>query len=350
MTRFAWLQARTQVLAAAAAIAVLAVVCAITGVALSRLQGSLLTHCQSGCDLARSQFLSHEQFLQRALDPLAQVAPALFGVFWGAPLIARELDTGTYRLAWTQSVTRTRWLVTKLAVLGVATTVLAGLLTLTITWWYRSLDSLDTNQYAVFDQRDIAPIGYAVFAFATGVLFGAIIRRVLPAMAATLGTFVFARIAISLWVRPHLLPPLHTNLPLLDASRFGFDVSSGSPVTLVASGGAPPNALVVSSQLVTNSGHVASAADRAAFVLQHCPNFPQPPTGAAAIGNALPNAPDPAAFQACQTQAAHFFHLAVTYQPANRYWTFQWLELAIYLTLAFTAALATWWWATRRTI
>jgi len=55
-------------------------------------------------------------FLEAALGLVVLVVPALIGVFWGAPLIARELETGTFRLAWTQSVTRTRWLAVKLGV------------------------------------------------------------------------------------------------------------------------------------------------------------------------------------------------------------------------------------------
>ena len=57
------------------------------------------------------------------------------------------------------------------------TVVISGLLTLTITWWYRALDPLSSNKYAIFDRRDIAPIGYALFAFAAGALIGAVIQR-----------------------------------------------------------------------------------------------------------------------------------------------------------------------------
>ena len=38
--------------------------------------------------------------------------------FWGAPLVTRELEAGTHRLVWNQSVTRTRWLATKLGLIG----------------------------------------------------------------------------------------------------------------------------------------------------------------------------------------------------------------------------------------
>ena len=50
---------------------------------------------------------------------LAYVVPAVIGIFWGAPMIAREIEAGTYRLVWTQSITRTRWLVSKLGVAGI---------------------------------------------------------------------------------------------------------------------------------------------------------------------------------------------------------------------------------------
>ena len=72
-------------------------------------------------------FLSHDKFLRDLLGPLMLAVPALLGIFWGAPLVARELETGTYRLAWTQSVTRTRWLAVKVALVGLASVAVAGL-------------------------------------------------------------------------------------------------------------------------------------------------------------------------------------------------------------------------------
>jgi hypothetical protein len=166
MTRLAWLQARTQTLTSLAILAGLAVLAAITGVQLSHLYSSLVTHCQTGCDLATRRFLSHDHFLSQLFDVLAQLVPALIGIFWGAPLVARELETGTHRLAWTQTVTRRRWVVTKLALAGLASVVVAGALTLTVTWWSRSIDAVSTNQYALFDRRDVVILGYAAFAFA----------------------------------------------------------------------------------------------------------------------------------------------------------------------------------------
>jgi hypothetical protein len=352
MTRFAWLQARTQTLIAAAALAAVAVVAAITGIQLSHLYSSLVAHCHTGCDLATLQFLSHDHFMDHALDLVAQVAPPLLGIFWGAPLLARELETGTYRLAWTQSVSRSRWLATKLAVLGLAAVTVAGLLTLTITWWYRALDTVATNQFAVLDRRDIAPIGYAAFAFAAGALIGVVIRRTLPAMATTLGVYVFARIATTFWVRPHLLSPIHKPLSLLNAGpsapvQFGIASVNGSAVHLVAQGSGPANSWTLSSQVVTSSGRKASSAQLAAFVHQYCPNVGLPPSGPPP-GPGITRGGNPAG-QACLNQAAKVFHLLVTYQPANRYWTFQWLETGIFIALALATAIGCYWWVTRRT-
>jgi ABC-type transport system involved in multi-copper enzyme maturation permease subunit len=346
VTRFAWLQSRTQTLGAVAALAALAVAAAITGVHLSHLYNSNVAHCQTGCDIATGQFLSHDRFMDHTLDLLARAAPALIGIFWGAPLLTREFETGTYRLAWTQSVTRSRWLGTKLALVGAATVAVTGLLTLTITWWYRVLDPLTTSQYLVFDRRGIAPIGYAVFAFASGALIGAIIRRTVPAMATTLAVFVLARIGTGLWVRPHFMSPLHKIVSLTSGHEFGFTSSNGSPLTLVAKGSAGPNTWTLSNQVVTKTGHHVSSGRLAAFVQQYCPNITPPKPGGG--GHRVVPPGGPAAFDACARHASHAFNLLITYQPANRYWTFQWLELGVFLVLAAAAFAGCYWWVTRR--
>lgn len=347
MIRFAWLQTRTQTAATAAAVFALAVLATLTGIHLAHLYGSLVAHCQSGCDLATSQFASHYNFLQHAMDILAQLAPPLIGLFWGAPLLARELETGSYRLAWTQSVSRSRWLLTKLGLGALATMTLAGLLTLTITWWYRSLDKVGTNQYAVFDRRDLVPVGYALFAFATGALFGALLRRTVPAMVATLVLYVLARVASTLWIRPHLLGTKHTSGSLLDSDRFGFTARDGGALTMIARGSGPPQSWTLSSHLATSTGQVPSSSALSAFLQQNCPGIQLPP--AVPLGRAVTKAPDPEAFRACQTAAARTYHLEVSYQPASHYWPLQWLETGLFVGLALLAAAGCYWLITRRT-
>jgi hypothetical protein len=347
MIRFAWLQSRSQTVFAAGALAVLAVVAAITGVHLSHLYSSSVTNCQVNCSFATTQFLRHGHFLDHVFTIVAQLAAPLMGIFWGAPLLTRELESGTFRLAWTQSVSRSRWLATKLAVGGLVTIIVAGLLSLTITWWYRVFDPLTANKYAIFDERGLAPIGYAVFAFAVGTLIGAIIRRTLPAMAATLATYVFARVAVSLWVRPHLLSPVHKTESLLSGGQVGIASHNGSGLSLVAEGSGPPNSWTLSSHLVTGSGHVATASQLAGFLSQSCPAI-APPPGLGAAGHSVAAPPNQAVFQDCMNHAARTFHLAVTYLPADRYWTLQWLETGIFFALALLAATGCYWWVTRR--
>lgn len=351
MTWFAWLQTRTQTLAVVAIVAVLAITAAITGVQLSHLYASNVAHCQTGCDLAINRFLSSDNFLRQALDILARVAPALLGLFWGAPLLARELETGTYRLAWTQGVSRTRWLLTKLGLGALTTIAVAGSITLAITWWSRAFDKVEANRYASLDRRDIVPIAYALFAFSAGAFIGVVIRRVVPAMATTLAVFVVARVATSIWLRPHLLPPLHKSVSLLSADGFGFVSSNGAPLTLVAKGTAGANTWSVSTQFVTNSGRHAGSAQLAAWLQQHCPHIGGPPPLNQPKVNHPVKAPPgvAAAFEACRQQASHYFHLVVAYQPANRYWTFQWMEAGIFVALALLALAGCYWRIGRRT-
>ncbi len=147
----------------------------------------------------RTAFLSSYRLMQAALPPVLLVLPALIGVFWGAPLVARELETGTFRLAWTQGVTRQRWLAVKLTLAGLASMAVAGLLSLILTWWFSPIDRVQLNQLtpAMFGVRGITPIGYAAFAFALGVTAGAFIRRTIPAMAATIVVFTGVRLAFT---------------------------------------------------------------------------------------------------------------------------------------------------------
>ena len=349
MIRFAWLQARAQTLVVAAALLALVVIAVPTGIQLAHLSASLVAHCKTSCDLATNQFLSHQSFMQHALDVLSRVAPPLIGVFWGAPLLARELETGTHRLVWTQSMTRTRWLLTKLALLGAIVALLSTLLTVTISWWYRSLDLVGSNRYQLFDRRDVVPVAYALFAFAAGVLAGAIVRRVVPAMGLTLVVYVLVAVASFLWVRPHLLPPQHTTIALT-GNHVGIETQDrGQSVNLIAHGEAPKGSWTISNRLLDSAGHHPSSTELAAWVHVHCPALaampvPQPPPNghvARVLG--------PDAGRDCIHAAEKSFHVAVTYLPADRYWTLQWLESGELLALALLAGAGSWWWVTRRT-
>jgi hypothetical protein len=348
--RFAWRQFRTQAVVAFVALAALAVLLAITGARLDHLYDtSGISTCKppSNCDALKSTFRSHDKLLQNLLGPFLLAVPGLLGIFWGAPLVARELEAGTYRLAWTQSVTRTRWLAVKVVLLGLASIAVAGLFSLMITWWSSPVDHVNMNRFApgAFDERGIVAIGYAAFAFALGLTAGTLIRRTVPAMATTLVTFVGARLAMTYWIRPHLMTPAHTTAGFGAASNLGFEVDGASGVTFVAGPPPIPNAWVYSARIVDHAGRAAT--NLHAFVLRACPDI-GPPPGSISPGARARGPASPAAFQACITKLSAKFHETVTYQPAGRYWTFQSYETAIFLLLALILTGVSFWWIRRR--
>ena len=261
--------------------------------------------------------------------------PGLIGAFWGAPLISRELENGTHRLAWTQSVSRIRWLGVKLALVGIASVAATGLLSLMVTWWSAAMDRAQQNRFdaGLFGERNIVPLGYAAFGFVLGVAIGLVIRRTLPAMATTLGVFLAARLSFTYLIRQHLLPPMHTS-PALASVVDGFGQSNGGPPTLFASANMP-NAWVYSTRIVDSHGHALTPQ----VVAAQCPDLTRPftePSGGRAT-SAVPFDPK-AAFQGCVTKLSSTYHGAVSYQPANRYWTFQILETSVFLAAAVALA------------
>ncbi len=283
-----------------------------------------------------SAFLPRDHALATGLGLLVVVAPGIIGVFWGAPLVARELDAGTFRQAWTQSVTRTRWLAVKLGLVGLASMAAAGLLSLLATWWSSPLDRVQMGPFATFDQRDLVPIGYAAFALALGVTAGVLIRRTLPAMATTLAVFVAVRVVIKEWARPYLIAPLR--ITRTDTTWTG---TGGRRAASRVPGSSPTTSSTVR---VARSARTAALGANIAIRprgieiagVGRCPNIKPPHHGQSAD----------ALIQRCVAQLR--IRDLLTYQPASRYWAFQWYELAIYLGLALLLAGFCLWWVRRR--
>jgi hypothetical protein len=341
-------QFKIQALFSFAALAVVAVVVAITGPHLVYLYDTTVAACKApaNCALVARNFVANDNLLQIGLGTLLLIAPALVGIFWGAPLIARELEAGTHRLAWTQSVTRTRWLAVKLGIYGISAIAGAALLSLMVTWWFGPIDKVNANQFApgVFDERGIVAIGYAAFAVTAGVTAGLLIRRTVPAMAATLVVVVAARVAMLYLVRPQLVAPEHARMALSSASGLGFGPSSVG-VTFAADPPTIPNGLVISSQVVDTTGQVATDQTLHQFLVNACPNIVNP----SAVPSGATRAPaDAGSFNDCVAHLSTQFHLAVTYQPASRYWEFQWIEMGIFLGLAVILVGFCFWWVRRR--
>ena len=328
-----WRQFRTQAWVTAAALAVLAIALAVTGARLAHLydsSGVTACHASGDCGRAAANFLTaaHNNQLDSVVYNLGLglsfVAPALIGLFWGAPMLSREFETGTYRLAWNQSVTRTRWLAAKLGLTGLAAMATAALISLMTGWWaspvYQAAGlAEDRNGAATIDRfsalqfgaSGVVPVGYAAFAFALGVAAGVMIRRTVPAMAVTLAIFAALQVATPLWIRPHLMTPLASSTPLNPALIGGLQF--GGPRMTVFAGVTKPNIWVLSNQVTHADGQV----------------FTGPP----------PKACENGSFQACQAALGRL-HLRqlLSYQPASRYWDFQWIETGLFLALALALA------------
>ena len=348
MIRLTWRQFRTQALVALGALVFVAVVSAITGPHLVHLYETTVATCAryGDCSAATTAFLRNDSSLRTWLDIGVIVVPGIIGIFWGAPLVARELEAGTYRLAWTQSVTRTRWLAVKLGVIGLASMATAGLLSLMLTWWASPLDRASMNLFGSFDQRDIVPVGYAAFAFALGVTTGVLIRRPLPAMVVTLVALLTARLAFIHWIRPHLIAPMIRAFALNPTSTgfgsSGFLLFGSGPATLQPASPDIPNAWITSTQIVDRAGHALTTQ----VLNSDCPGIGG--SGPAGGGHTHVPAAAQQALHDCVAKVGATYHEVVTYQPANRYWAFQWFELAIFLVLAFILAGCCLWWIGHR--
>ena len=264
------------------------------------------------------------------------IGPAIIGIFWGAPLVTRELEAGTFRMTWNQSVTRTRWIAVKLGLIGLASMAAAGLFSLMMAWWASPIsqaNGLNTSRNGssglnrltplLFGASGIAPVGYAAFAFILGVTAGVLIRRTLPAMAITLAVFAAVQVIMPNAVRPHLIAPLRS-VEALSAAAIN-EVSVGPGQMKVTGAVDIPGAWILSNQAIDAAGHP----------------FTGPPTPACLNGTGAP--------LACNASIGKLrLRQLVSYQPASRYWAFQWYETAIFLTAALLLAGFCIWWIRRR--
>jgi hypothetical protein len=340
-----WRQFRLAAGATFGALTVLAIVLAATGPALAGDYASGIASCTgvpgSCAAFLRNFFNDHQNaFLGVTLVMLAM--PALVGLFWGAPLITRELEAGTHRLVWNQSITRTRWLTVKLSLTGLAALAAGGLGSLAVTWWSSTMDNAVGDRYPklspmVFDARGVVPIAYSAFAFALGVTVGMLVRRTLPAMAITLAVFVAVQLAVPTLVRPYLLPPTRATVEISPSVLDGFGRSPGGPIELRAK--APdPGGWLLSSQTVDASGKAVAS------ITLPKGDDPCEPSGPPAA-SAEPFDPLSGCFAEMNRLG---YREQLTYHAPTRFWPFQWLESALYLALALGLCGFSFWHLRRR--
>jgi hypothetical protein len=267
-----------------------------------------------------SSFNTMDGFL--ATGVILQILPALIGAFAGAPVLAREMETGTFRYVWTQGFGRWRWALAKLVLLAVALPAAVGLFTLLTSWYYEPYFAAGnpTPQTpfspGLFGLPGPAFAAWTLAAFAIGALAGMLIRRVVPAIVATLVAYAGLAFATGGWLRPAYMTPV---------------VTSNLNV---------PGSAWIISQWWTKGGRFAFAGFPPSHLLeQFCPAGPP---GAVGPGG------KPKAVALAQCLTPHGYTQWTSYQPASRFWAFQWIESGWLLALSVLLIAATVWLVRRR--
>jgi hypothetical protein len=296
MNGFIWRLHRHQALFAAGAMAAFATVLLITGLHMANTyHGAVATCSATGYCSPLDQLFNGDGFIIDLVN-LSAVVPLLLALFWGVPLVAKEFEDGTQDVAWTQSVTRRSWMGRNVMWSVAAAIVLGATASAFVSWWRGPQNAL-FGRFSAFDIQGVVPIAYCVFAVALGIAAGTWSKRLLPALAVTLGAFVAVRGAIAIWLRPHFLPPIRVTLPLVGAKV------------------APPDgAWLLGKSVIDPASHIVNTNALSAIP--------------AACHGALFNG------SLVNCLAAHGYRSLLTYQPDGRYWPFQGIEAAIYLVLA----------------
>jgi hypothetical protein len=234
-----------------------------------------------------------------------QAIPAMIGAFVGGPLLAREMETGTFRYAWTQGFGRRRWAVGKLVTLAIAVTAAAEAFSLVFAWYNQPFFAAGYGipfSTRVFDLHGVAFAAWTLAAFAIGALAGMLIRRIVPTIAITLAVYAGLACATAVYLRQHYMTPLLTSKLNLPGSAW------------------------IVSQWFTKGGKYAF-----------------PARGSSQLVNALQHYCPSSGVSPAQCLTQHGYTQWVSYQPGSRFWSFQWIEAGWLLALsALLIAIAVW--------
>jgi len=191
-----WRQHRGMLVSVTAVLAVVSVFLLVVGLKVHH-DYTALINCHpassDACNAARSSFNNTDWTMGNTILILMNFAPALLGIFTGPAVFARELETGTFRYAWTQGIGRLRWTIAKLVLLAAVIAVLAWAFSQVFAWFFDpflGFEGMNVLAATVFDTRGIDFAAWVLLAFAIGAFLGMLIRRVIPAMAATLGAYL----------------------------------------------------------------------------------------------------------------------------------------------------------------
>jgi hypothetical protein len=266
-----------------------------------------------------------EGFLDRQMRlPLLlpiSALPLLLGMFVGAPLVAREIEQGTYRLVWTQGLTRQRWFLVKVALLGVAFGLVFGVLAAVLTWWNQFVAAA-VGPWLTFDTNGPVVIAYALFGLALGIALGSFVGKPIPAMALVIPLFIIVRVLFT-GLRPGYLPP----------QTFALDYAGASNLAKVSD----QSNWIVRSQMLDRSGNplfysLTQVKDEAGNITNaygpgDCPWMSTPLIDSNAIEQKIDQQ------RACFRE--HGYSELIYYHPNNRFWIFQAIESSLFLILSF---------------
>jgi hypothetical protein len=158
-------------------------------------------HCLHYDDCSVTATLEYSAILRYTATVLCYSFYAV-AAWAGAVLIARELESGTAWLAWTQSVSPVRWLAAKLAVPALLITLSSTVLVAAYRWsWSNRPDRVigDWPATAVFVARGPAMVAYALCALAVGALAGLALRRSLPALSISFAVMLLLSQCLDRW-------------------------------------------------------------------------------------------------------------------------------------------------------
>ena len=324
MTWLTWRQHRKQALYTLIALAALAAVMVPTGLAmhhtytksglaacLAKLPTGQITsgNGPNDCDALTQQFVNQYRWAT-FIAILFVILPAIVGMFFGAPLIAREVEAGTHRLVWTQGVSRRHWALVKFGVVGAVTLILAAAYTLGMDWWTQPLVAQGGQMGPIiFDIQGFAPIGYTLFAVALGILASTMWKKVLPAMGITLAGYAVIRVLIETLARPHYRSPLTASIPITSTDQFNSNSKDWIMSNGVING--------VGKLVMPNAGIGCGGG----------------PAGNVGISGAVPSGDPCNGGLVSQGLGPGPFSNWQQYQPGSRFWEFQGIETGIFLAL-----------------
>ena len=309
MTWLAWRLQRTETLVAVGILALLAALLVPTGITMANsyhnngLASCLAPNPGYDCVQKIGEFQSRFQALNFIANWFTLV-PGVLGVLLAAPFVL-ELEQGTYRLAWTQSITRRRWLAVKLGLLVVAGVLASVGLIALITWWRTPLTDLggrlDTGTY---DTTGSVAVGYTLFALGLGVALGALWRRTAASLTVAFVGYFAVRILDDYWLRNQLATPLKATWRGVQLPRYLDNAN-------------------ILSQTITVNGRVIQSVSSSGGVIGAHAQLAAPGSGTNAVSHAI-------------------------YQPASFFWTLQLRETGLFTAIAALLILFAAWWTQRQ--